>query len=141
MRCIAHSRKPACLFPRLSCQSLHCADAQPTVGVSLTTCGHCPCVAAAVQVEYLATRLSSLLVMPDSRQALLRLPEPLLRQLLSSEAVDVEQVCVGDQQVHALCWTHCRQLSVGQVTQYATPTAHADVVCPGRLLVTSAQYR
>lgn len=44
------------------------------------------------QVSYLATRLSSLLVMPDTRQALLRLPEPLLHQLLSSEAVDVEQV-------------------------------------------------
>lgn len=71
------------------------------------------CVPAAVQVEYLATRLSSLLVMPDSRQALLRLPEPLLRQLLSCEAVDVEQVCVGDQQVHAVCLMQCRQLSVG----------------------------
>jgi hypothetical protein len=60
------------------------------------------------QVQYLAKRLSTLLVMPDSRQALMRLPEPLLRQLLASEAVDVEQVggtvhvCwpVGD-----TCWT------------------------------------
>jgi hypothetical protein len=30
--------------------------------------------------------------MPESRQGLLRLPEPLLRQLLCSEALDVEQV-------------------------------------------------
>jgi hypothetical protein len=46
------------------------------------------------QVEYLATRLSSLLLLPDSREALLRLPEPLLRQLLGSEAGDVDQVGV-----------------------------------------------
>lgn len=43
-------------------------------------------------MEYLAKRLSTLLVMLDSRQALMRLPEPLLRQLLACEAVDVEQV-------------------------------------------------
>lgn len=54
----------------------------------LTTAVGCLCC----QVEYLAKRLSTLLVMPDSRQALMRLPEPLLRQLLASEAVDVEQV-------------------------------------------------
>lgn len=45
-----------------------------------------------MQVDYLAKRLSTLLVLPDSRQALMRLPEPLLRQLLACEAVDVEQV-------------------------------------------------
>jgi hypothetical protein len=106
----------ACLHLRLFCQTLHCTNAACIVQihglqrVCLSRSGHCLCVAAA-QVEYLATRLSSLLLMPDSRQALLRLPEPLLRQLLSSEAVDVEQVCSADQQAHALCFT-CRHLGV-----------------------------
>jgi len=44
------------------------------------------------QVTYLAKRLSSLLLLPDARQMLMRLPQPLLQQLLSSEALEVEQV-------------------------------------------------
>ncbi len=53
-------------------------------------------ILAMVQIDYLAKRLSSLLVLPDSRQGLMRLPEPLLRQLLACEAVDVEQVTISD---------------------------------------------
>lgn len=44
------------------------------------------------QVECLAKRLLSLLLLPEARQSLLRLPQPLLCELLSSEALEVDQV-------------------------------------------------
>jgi hypothetical protein len=64
------------------------SQVEPQCACYNTTCTLLACV----QVDYLAKRLSTLLVLPDSRQALMRLPEPLLRQLLACEAVDVEQV-------------------------------------------------
>lgn len=51
-------------------------------------------VCYAVQVQYMAQHLSSLLLAGDTRTDLLRLPYSLLQQLLASEALDVEQVCL-----------------------------------------------
>lgn len=53
------------------------------------------CACVCLQVQYLALHLSSLLLLPDARQALARLPASLLVQLLSSEALEVEQVGSG----------------------------------------------
>jgi hypothetical protein len=43
-------------------------------------------------VQYIAQHLSSLLLLPEVRQALTKLPPVLLVQLLSSEALEVDQV-------------------------------------------------
>lgn len=72
--------------------SLRAAYIVHVVVVASYTSGRPSFTPVCMQVDYLAKRLSSLLVLPDSRQALMRLPEPLLRQLLTCEAVDVEQV-------------------------------------------------
>lgn len=45
------------------------------------------------QVQYIAQHLSSLLLLPEVRQALTKLPPGLLLQLLSCEALEVDQVC------------------------------------------------
>ncbi|KAF6256002.1 hypothetical protein COO60DRAFT_1702518 [Scenedesmus sp. NREL 46B-D3] len=42
-------------------------------------------------VQYIAQRLSSLLLLPEARQGLMQLPPALLVQLLSSEALEVDQ--------------------------------------------------
>jgi hypothetical protein len=43
-------------------------------------------------VQYIAQHLSSMLLLPEVRQALTKLPAVLLMQLLSSEALEVDQV-------------------------------------------------
>jgi hypothetical protein len=43
-------------------------------------------------VQYIAQHLSLLLLLPEVRQALTKLPAALLMQLLSSEALEVDQV-------------------------------------------------
>jgi hypothetical protein len=43
-------------------------------------------------VQYIAQHVSSLLQLPEVRQALTKLPPALLMQLLSSEALEVDQV-------------------------------------------------
>lgn len=55
-------------------------------------------------VQYVAQRLASLLVLPDARQGLLRLPDSLLQQLLCCEVLEVEQVRLG---VVASCAALC----------------------------------
>ena len=55
----------------------------------------CPGWPHMLQVDCLAKRLWSLLLQPDSRESLLRLPYALLQQLLSSEAMEVDQVSAG----------------------------------------------
>lgn len=46
----------------------------------------------AQQVQYIAQHLSSLLLLPEVRQGLTKLPPALLLQLLSCEALEVDQV-------------------------------------------------
>lgn len=83
------------LFSIVSCLlSSHMHDHVPPIGshmgADLAAVPLCCC-----QVTYLAKRLSSLLLLPDARQMLMRLPQPLLQQLLSSEALEVEQVGIS----------------------------------------------
>jgi hypothetical protein len=59
-----------------------------------------------LQVQYVAQRLSSLLLVDDTRTDLLRLPCGLMQQLLASEALDVEQVGLPS-------WTILLQFSTG----------------------------
>lgn len=48
-----------------------------------------------LQVRYLAEHLASLLLLPEVRQGMCRLPAPVLQELLSAEVLEVEQVQRG----------------------------------------------
>jgi hypothetical protein len=61
---------------------------QPFLLPAVASCTHL----TTQQVQYIAQHLSSLLLLPEVRQALTKLPPVLLVQLLSCEALEVDQV-------------------------------------------------
>jgi hypothetical protein len=85
----------------MQCSNPH-SQARPVAAYCLHVPTKPNAFACCLQVQYIAQHVSSMLRLPEVRQALTKLPAVLLMQLLSSEALEVDQV--GFNSVGCNCW-------------------------------------